>query len=148
MEALVDKTIRSWNKEYSERKRLSEPARALLFRYSWPGNVRELLNAIRSAAAIAPVDEIIPEYLPDDVRIPAQSASTTGNVNIALPKEGLGLRARLLQIEWEYFSKALRASEGNQEAAARLLGMTGHSLRKALKERFLSFAQEEGWGEE
>jgi ActR/RegA family two-component response regulator len=65
-----------------------------------------------------------------------------------LPKESLDLRARLLQIEWEYFSKALRASDGNREAAARLLGMTGHSLRKALKERFRSFVQDEGWGEE
>ncbi len=148
VEALIDKTIRAWNKEYGEKKHLAEASRGFLYRYSWPGNVRELLNALRSAAAIAPGDEILPEYLPDDVRFTAQTAAKNGNVLITLPEEGLDLRARLLQIEWEYFSKALRASDGNREAAARLLGMTGHSLRKALKERFLSFVQEEGWGEE
>ena len=148
VEALIDKIVRAWNKEYGEKKYLSELARGLLSRYSWPGNVRELLNAIRSAAAIAPGDEILPEYLPDDVRIPTQTAIKNGDISIALPEAGLDLHARLLQIEWEYFSKALRASDGNREAAARLLGMTGHSLRKALKERFCSFVQEEGWGEE
>ncbi len=148
VEALIDKTIRAWNREYGERKRLSESARNLLRRYPWPGNVRELLNAIRSAAAIAPVDEILPEYLPDDVRAQAEPAPNKSDIAIALPEEGLDLRARLLQIEWEYFSRALRASDGNREAAARLLGMTGHSFRKALKERFLSFIQDEGWGDE
>jgi len=148
IEALVDKTIRAWNREYGERKRVSESARLLIRRYSWPGNVRELLNAIRSAAAIAPVDEILPEYLPDDVRTHASPAAAPDELSRALPKEGLDLRARLLQIEWEYFSRALRASDGNREAAARLLGMTGHSLRKALKERFRSFVQDEGWSEE
>lgn len=148
VEALIDKTIRAWNREYGERKHLSESARNLLRRYPWPGNVRELLNAIRSAAAIATADDILPEYLPDDVRTLAEPAPKKSDISIALPEEGLDLRARLLQIEWEYFSRALRASDGNREAAARLLGMTGHSFRKALKERFLSFVQDEGWGEE
>ena len=148
VEALIDKTLHAWNREYNEHKRLSGPARELLKRYSWPGNVRELLNAIRSAAAIAPIDEILPEYLPDDVCIQSEPAPEVASPSLPLPKEGIDLRARLLQVEWEYFSKALRASDGNREAAARLLGMTGHSLRKALKERFRSFVQNEGWGEE
>ena len=148
VEALIDKTIHGWNREYGERKQLSESARSLLRQYPWPGNVRELLNAIRSAAAIAPADEILPEYLSDEIRSAGLSVPSAEKASIVLPESELDLRARLLQFEWEYFSKALRASSGNREAAARLLGMTGHSLRKALRERFRSFVQEEGWGEE
>jgi transcriptional regulator with AAA-type ATPase domain len=50
----------------------------------------------------------------------------------------------MLQIEWEYFAHALRQIHGNREAAAHLLGLTGHSFRKALRERFASFVQSEG----
>jgi len=63
-----------------------------------------------------------------------------------LPKEGINLKARLLQIEWEYVSEALRRSGGNREAAANLLGMDGHTFRKALRERLSAFA-DEGWDE-
>ena len=148
IELLTRKTLHEWNKEYGERKHLSEAARELLYTYSWPGNVRELVNAIRSAAAIAPVDEIIPDYFPEDLRVAGTVSSIPSSAATILPVEGLDLKARLLQTEWEYFSRALRMTEGNREAAARLLGLTGHSFRKALRERFLSFVQAEGWGDE
>ena len=49
-------------------------------------------------------------------------------------------------MEWEYVSAALRKAEGKREPAARLLGMTGHAFRKALKERLSAFV-DEGWEE-
>ncbi|HQG40554.1 MAG TPA: helix-turn-helix domain-containing protein, partial [Spirochaetales bacterium] len=57
--------------------------------------------------------------------------------------QGINLRAKLLQIEWEYVSLALRQTDGNREAAARLLGMTGHAFRKALRERLAGFFDED-----
>lgn len=148
IDALIDKTLTDWNMEYGEQKSLAEPARALLRTYPWPGNVRELLNAIRSAAAICMHNEIQPEHLPDDIRLSgcdtASSQDKMGNIS----EEGINLPARLLQIEWGYVSRALRSANGNREAAARMLGITGHSLRKALRERFASFVQQEGWDEE
>lgn len=147
IEALVRKTLAMWNKDYGEHKYLTEEAHQLLLRYTWPGNVRELLNAVRSAAATAPHDTILPDHLPSDVRSmrPARAQETPP---VDLPEDGIDLRARMLQIEWEYFARALRQSHGNCEAAARLLGLTGHSFRKALRGRFASFVQSEGWDEE
>ena len=49
-------------------------------------------------------------------------------------------------MEWEYVSAALRIAGSNRETAARLLGMTGHAFRKALRERLSAFA-DEGWEE-
>lgn len=154
VEALIKNTISTWNINYQEHKYLSGEAKQLLLHYAWPGNVRELLNAVRSAAAIAPHDEILPEYLPDDIRKAGEladsalNARTTERSSADLPPNGIDLRAKLLQIEWEYFSCALRQANGNREAAARLLGLTGHSFRKALKERFATFMESEGWEEE
>ena len=65
---------------------------------------------------------------------------------VIIPPEGINLKARLLQVEWEYVSAALRKAEGKRELAARLLGMTGHAFRKALKERLSAFV-DEGWEE-
>ena len=171
VEALIEKTLATWNPNYQEHKYLSSESKRLLERYTWPGNVRELLNAIRSAAAIAPHDEILPEYLPDDIRTSGnfvdtasrgieierpsagsssanspQNVSSPNDVSVSdLPPEGIDVRAKLLQIEWEYFSRALSLANGNREAAARLLGLTGHIFRKALKERFSTYMEAEGW---
>ncbi len=147
IEALIHKTLTQWNQAYGERKYLSNDAIKLLMQYTWPGNVRELLNAVRSAAAISLHDEIIPDYLPGDIRA-AHQPETSEPLRIDLPETGIDLRARMLQTEWEYVARALRETNGNREAAARLLGLTGHSFRKALKERFSSFVQSEGWDEE
>lgn len=146
--ALIEKTLAEWNTEYGEQKYLSDAALAKLSSYTWPGNVRELLNAIRSAAAISLHDEILPEHLPDDIRRANHGAESMEPLRTDFPDSGMNLPARLLQIEWGYVSRALRASNGNREAAARMLGLTGHSLRKALRERFASFVQQEGWEDE
>jgi two-component system nitrogen regulation response regulator GlnG len=146
---LVQRFVASWNEQYKEHRFVSEPAMALLEAHPWPGNVRGLNNALRSAANTATTDALGPEAFPDDVR---QSLSPGGNAlpDAAyvpmIPPEGVNLKARLLQVEWSYYSAALRMAEGRREAAARLLGMTGHAFRKALRERLSAFA-DEGWEE-
>lgn len=96
--------------------------------------------------------------MPEDAgqRLPAgekdvtKGSSIDGSLNgvlpVIIPPEGINLKARLLQVEWEYVSAALRKAEGRRELAARMLGMTGHTFRKALKERLSAFA-DEGWEE-
>jgi DNA-binding NtrC family response regulator len=146
---LVQRFVASWNEQYKEHRFVSEPAMALLEAHPWPGNVRGLNNALRSAANTATTDALGPEAFPDDVR---QSLSPGGNAlpDAAyvplIPPEGVNLKARLLQVEWSYYSAALRMAEGRRETAARLLGMTGHAFRKALRERLSAFA-DEGWEE-
>jgi len=73
---------------------------------------------------------------------PVDAARSPGEPQ--LPPGGINLKAKMLQMEWEYISAALRRHGNNREAAAKDLGMSGPALRKALKERFAAFAEEEG----
>ena len=150
------------NRKYGESRYLSGDVKNLFIRYPWPGNIRELKNTIDSACSISLKDCIEPEALSEELlallrtgevqaspgpqdRIGYGIATPAGSP--ILPPEGIDLRARLLQIEWSYVSAALRASGGNREAAAKLLGMTGHSFRKALRERLAGFLENEWEGE-
>jgi DNA-binding NtrC family response regulator len=158
-----------WNEQYDEHRYLTKDAMILLESYPWPGNVRELKNALRSAACSSASEALGPESLPEELlRSPeagsrglsaegpvgttggsldgSSNVSSNGILPVIIPPEGVNLKARLLQVEWEYVSAALRKAEGKREVAARLLGMTGHAFRKALKERLSAFA-DEGWEE-
>ncbi|MDP3178632.1 MAG: sigma-54 dependent transcriptional regulator [Spirochaetaceae bacterium] len=145
---LVDRFLSAWNERYGEKRYLTEDALVLLESYSWPGNVRELQNALRSAACSAASEALGPESLPDEIRhTTATCLGGLGDIDaVYLPSDGLNLKARLLQIEWQYVAAALRKAKGNREAAAVLLGLSGHAFRKALRERFSAFA-DEGWEE-
>lgn len=150
---LVRHFIGMFNARYGERRYVTEEALTLLESYSWPGNVRELQNALRSAACSAASVALGPESLSEElIRATASSGpgragpATPGVHDLVIPPDGINLKARLLQVEWEYVSAALRTSGGNRERAARLLGMTGHAFRKALRERLSAFA-DEGWEE-
>jgi DNA-binding NtrC family response regulator len=158
-----------WNEQYNENRYLTKDAMVVLESYPWPGNVRELKNALRSAACSSASEALGPESLPEELlRMPETSRHgraglgmdgfldsssnglpdgiPPGILPVIIPPEGVNLKARLLQVEWEYVSAALRKAEGKREVAARLLGMTGHAFRKALKERLSAFA-DEGWEE-
>jgi len=168
---LAARFLAAWNARYGETRFLTEDALLALESYSWPGNIRELDNAVKSAACFSASAAIGPESLPDEIRsaLPTFAAGKTSAVSggqdtprealpangspwdvlskpVRVPPEGINLRARLLQIEWEYVTEALRAAGGNRETAAKLLGMTGHAFRKALRERLAAFA-DEGWEE-
>jgi len=146
---LAGRFLSSWNAQYAEHRFLTEDAVTLLESYSWPGNVRGLQNALRSAACSSACEALGPEAFSDDIRTAravARRDDSPASRETIIPPEGVNLKARLLQVEWDHVSAALRQAEGNREAAARLLGMTGHAFRKALRERLSAFAGE-GWDE-
>jgi two-component system NtrC family response regulator len=148
---MAERSINAWNERYGEKRYLTPEALSLLESYSWPGNVRELRNALLSAACSVRSDALGPEALPEEIRASGQRRSRSGSdrragegegEGAALPEGGINLKAKLLQQEWEYVSRALRAADGNRETAASLLGVTGHAFRKALRERLSAFIDE------
>jgi DNA-binding NtrC family response regulator len=50
-------------------RRVSPQAMRLLLDYSWPGNVREMANVIEYAVAVARMETILPEDLPEEIRV-------------------------------------------------------------------------------
>jgi len=141
-----------WNELYGEGRFLTEDALELLEAYSWPGNVRELGNALKSAACSFASKALGPECFPEELRSSLPRGERWASPELfprdeSLPAEGFSLKAYLLQVEWRYVSEALRRTGNNAESAARLLGMTGHAFRKALRERFSAFMEGEREGE-
>ncbi len=99
---------------------LSREAIGWLRSHSWPGNVRELRNAIERAAvlcdsSVVEVCHFGHDYV-DVVRLGPHS-----------------LTSELRQFEGDRIDAALKASNGNQHAAARMLGISRGKLRRRLQ---------------
>jgi DNA-binding NtrC family response regulator len=105
---------------YAPTKVITPAAMRLLENYSWPGNVRELQNSIERATVLCRSDEVTPEDLPDEItRGPRASGDS-----FKLPPGGISL----VEVERGLISQALRQTDGNRTRAARLLGISRHTL--------------------
>lgn len=91
---------------------------ALLEQYSWPGNIRELENVIERATILCRGDELTQDLLPREFTDAGVSAK------VSLPPGGVDLDS----IERQYIIQALEQTRGNQTQAAKLLGITRHTL--------------------
>jgi transcriptional regulator with PAS, ATPase and Fis domain len=121
---------------------LSEQAMTALKQYAWPGNARELRNAIVSASAMASEDTIEVCDLPEEVQAAYREmdAIVTSSGIIALtealrtsemlPPPSAGL---LEQLEKRAILEVLQQSNGHQERAAKLLGISSKTLSRKLK---------------
>jgi transcriptional regulator with PAS, ATPase and Fis domain len=122
----------------------------LLERYDWPGNVRELRNVIERAVVIAEGEAILPRDLPERVRAASPKgasknaapdssaprpagASKLSTHEIGLPRHTGSLKARMESFEKETIVEALRESNDNQTAAARLLEVPLRTLQHKIQ---------------
>ncbi len=104
---------------------LSPHAAQRLLEYPWPGNVRELRNCIERACAVARLDQLVVDDLPDRVRryTPPEAAPAAKDAAAFLP---------LAEIEREYVRRVLGAVGGNRSAAALILGIDRKTLLRKI----------------
>ncbi len=113
---------------------------ALLARHDWPGNLRELRNALDRAAAVCTGPVILPQHLPRDLRI---AAETTPGLEARLAAAiAAWLDARLAsktnydtlheELEGYVLSDLLARFDGKPTLLARELDMNRVTLRKKL----------------
>ncbi|HYC49823.1 MAG TPA: sigma 54-interacting transcriptional regulator [Gemmatimonadaceae bacterium] len=115
--------------EHGRVKVLSPAALETLHTHRWPGNVRELRNIIERAAILSGEDRTI---LPEHLLI--QRRTATGNAadsvgEIRFPRTGKTLAA----VEREAIQIALRMTNGNRSAAARMLGISRPRLARKMR---------------
>lgn len=115
--------------EHGRVKVLSPAALEALHSHRWPGNVRELRNVIERAAIISGDERTIqPEHLLIQRRHDSGSGDSLGEIR--MPRTGKTLAA----IEREAIQIALRMTNGNRSAAARLLGISRPRLARKMRD--------------
>jgi DNA-binding NtrC family response regulator len=113
--------------------RISPDALAALSAYHWPGNVRELQNVVHRAMLACDGDEIELAHLPPEIRqraLPVLPAPLSAAVDAADGEDGPILPLR--ELERRAIARALKASGGSVEKAARMLGMGRATLYRRL----------------
>jgi two-component system nitrogen regulation response regulator GlnG len=138
---------------------ISPEAMEIFMNYSWPGNVRELQNVLKQTLLRSAGHVIIPDFIPERVRIPDEDTSgapvgePSGTdlrqfVDSRLAVGSTDLYAEALEFMERYVvTRVLRVCEGNQSKAARMLGITRGCLRskvRALKVSIDTLVQVEG----
>jgi DNA-binding NtrC family response regulator len=129
-------------------KHLSDAARRQLHTYDWPGNIRELENAIERAILFSSGDEI------DTHILPGASAGEEEVATIGFAKAVADMEAAssdntqpfgvhdgdeahwptAAEVEKDHIVRTLDFAAHNQSAAARLLDIDRHQLRRRMQE--------------
>ena len=107
----------------------SDEAKAVIQSYSWPGNVRELRNAVEHALALGEGPLIRPDDFPPGVGPRAPQPDDPDLIRLPTTLAALERRA---------IDASLRATKGNRQRAATLLGVTRQTLYNKLRAHSLS----------
>jgi DNA-binding NtrC family response regulator len=127
---LVDYFVEKISRKMAKKiNRVSEEAKAVLFKYSFPGNIRELENIIERAIALLKGETINVEDLPDDVRDQAESRSMVCERMMELKQLGEAVS----MFEKEYIQNVLRATRGKKGQAAEILGISRKNLWEKIR---------------
>jgi DNA-binding NtrC family response regulator len=111
---------------------LAKAALEVLCRYDWPGNVRELQNAIVSSVAIC--DGVIGvQHLPERIQHFARVADESNPGSVSNMAESQNEWPTLAVVEGDYVASVLRHTNGNKQAAARLLEIDRKTLDRMIK---------------
>lgn len=116
--------------------RLSPEVESRFLSYPWPGNVRELENLIERLAIVSENENIqisdLPEYLSSN-----SSAPTSHGQLSEMPDQGLDFNALVNEFEINLINLAMRKTNCNKKAAARLLNLNRTTLVEKIKKKNL-----------
>ena len=124
---MVDYFVKKYAEENQKQKKgITREALDYLMKYEFPGNVRELENMIESAVVLARGEHLTQRDLPPQLKkISERAVLDPYNVED-------GYEKKMHAFEKEMISEALSQTNGNQSAAARLIGITERHLRSRL----------------
>jgi two-component system response regulator HydG len=132
---LIDYFVREHSKRHQKSIRgLSTAARRRLLVFGWPGNVRQLRNVIESMVVVD-YDEVL-----DLDDLPAELAPAEGDVASATGEDGLHdlVGKSMSDVEALFINETLKATGGNREEAAEMLGIGERTLYRKIKDYGLS----------
>jgi transcriptional regulator with GAF, ATPase, and Fis domain len=124
----LDKT----NRKHGVGVQISREAMIYLWEYDWPGNIRELENLIERLVILSESGIIDWMDLPANIR---SFVSDKKNPQPTIGNEQINLRQATDQLQYRLMEEALRVSNGNKSAAAKMLGLKRTTLVAKLRKR-------------
>jgi len=126
--SLINHFLAKYNRDNKKQiKGISQEALDKLIKHDYPGNIRELENLIEHAVGMCRREYITIDDRPGELKVVA--ARTIFN-----PSDlSEGYENKLRSFESEMIREALNQENGNQSAAARLLGISERHLRSRLQ---------------
>ncbi len=105
---------------------INSDAQNLLMAYSWPGNVRQLRNVVENMVVLGQGPQLTKADIPADInpRVETGVAPTMDNF----------VGYSIEQAERELIRNTLKATNGNREQAAQILGIGERTLYRKIKE--------------
>ena len=126
--SLIDHFIHKYAAENQKPvKGITRDALDKLMKYNFLGNVRELENIIESAVVLCRGEYIAPQDLPHQLQV------VSGKSIFDPLVLDQGHAEKLTAFETEMINEALKQTNRNQSAAARLLGITERHLRSRME---------------
>lgn len=130
---IADHFVRLLNVDFKKRiNGFSPDARKALLAHSWPGNVRELNNCIERAMIF--IDSDIIDLSDLVLTTPSSGNDAVDDSCWTVPAAGIDLE----DVERRLILSALDQAENNKSKAARLLGLTRHTLRYRMEKHGFS----------
>lgn len=105
---------------------IDSDAQNLLMAYSWPGNVRQLRNVIENMVVLAQGNHLTKADIPSDINPRADKGVG--------PSMDHFVGYSIEQAERELIRNTLKATNGNREQAAQILGIGERTLYRKIKE--------------
>ena len=122
---LINFFVEKFNKKYKMKvKGVSQRAMNFLIDYGWNGNVRELENTVESALVINTPEVLDLQHLPQEVRDFKEEQEVIF-FKIGTPLEDM---------EREMLLQTLKATKGNKQKAAKLLGINVRTIHRKMEE--------------
>jgi DNA-binding NtrC family response regulator len=151
---LIHHFVRRFNRELGrEVREVASEAMERLRGYSWPGNIRQLQSVLKQALLQARGPILLPAYLPalaggSGGSVPASpSAREDPNLEAFLrlclaSNDGDQYAQAHRRLDRLFLARVLEATGGNQQEAARRLGIARQTLHRRLKELGLYLARQ------
>ena len=117
--------VEKYNEDFHRNvKKVSKGVEDFFMSHTWPGNVRELKNIVERAMILIDGDTLQMEHLPIEL---LGQVSRLGKAidGIQIPPEGVSLE----KVEEAFVRQAIKATNGNQTRAAKLLDISRDALR-------------------
>ena len=103
-----------------------------LWEYDWPGNIRELENLVERLVILSENGVTEWQDLPPNIRSPLPDKK---NPRPTLSSEQVDLREATDQLQLRLMDEALRLTNGNKSAAAKILGLKRTTLVAKLRKQ-------------